>query len=43
LDELQLKAHLSIEVVQIQQKKVFDKKVKKREFKENDIVMLFDV
>jgi hypothetical protein len=43
LNELQLKAHQSIEVTQIQQKKVFDKKVKKREFKEYDIVMMFDI
>ncbi len=42
LDELQLKAHQSIEVEQAQQKKVFDKKVKKKEFKESDLVMMFD-
>jgi len=29
--------------VQAQQKKVFDKKVKKKEFKEGDLVMMFDV
>jgi hypothetical protein len=28
--------------VQVQQKKVFDKKVKKKEFKEGDLVMMFD-
>jgi hypothetical protein len=43
LDELQLKAHQSIEVAQAQQKKFFDKKVKKRKFKENEIVMMFDI
>ncbi len=42
LDELQLKAYQSIEVAQAQQKKAFDKKVKKREFKEGDLVMMFD-
>jgi hypothetical protein len=42
LDELQLKAYQSIEVTQAQQKKAFDKKVKKREFKEGDLVMMFD-
>ncbi len=42
LDELQLKAHQSIEVAQVQQKKVFNKKVKKKEFKEGDLVMMFD-
>jgi len=43
LDKLQLKAYQSIEVARAQQKKVFDKKVKKREFKEGDLVMMFDV
>jgi len=43
LDELQLKARQSIEVTQAQQKKAFDKKVKKKEFKEGDLVMMFDV
>jgi hypothetical protein len=43
LDELQLRAHQSIKVVQAQQKKAFDKKVKKKEFKEGDLVMMFDV
>jgi len=38
-----LKAHQSIEIAQAQQKKVFDKKVKKKEFKEDDLVMIFDV
>jgi hypothetical protein len=38
-----LKAHQSIEVVQAQQKKAFDKKVKKREFKKGDLVMMFNV
>jgi len=42
LDELQLRAHQSIKVAQAQQNKVFDKKVKKREFKEGDLVMTFD-
>jgi len=42
LDELQLKAYQSIEVAQAQQKKAFDKKVKKKEFKEGDPVMMFD-
>ncbi len=28
--------------MQVQQKKVFDKKVKKKEFKEGDLVMMFD-
>jgi hypothetical protein len=28
--------------VQAQQNKAFDKKVKKREFKEGDLVMMFD-
>ncbi len=42
LDELLLKAHQSIEIVQVQQKKAFDKKVKKKEFKEGDLVMMFD-
>jgi hypothetical protein len=37
-----LKAHQSIEIAQAQQKKVFDKKVKKKEFKEGDLVMMFD-
>jgi hypothetical protein len=43
LDELQLKAHQSIEVMQAQQKKTFEKKVKKKEFKEGDLVMMFDI
>jgi hypothetical protein len=43
LDELQFKAHQSIEVVQTQQKKFFGKKMKKQKFKKNDIVMMFDV
>jgi len=38
-----LKAQRSIEVAQAQQKKAFNKKVKKREFKESDLVMMFDV
>ncbi len=42
LDELQLKAYQSIEVAQAQQKKAFDKKVRRREFKEGDLVMMFD-
>ncbi len=42
LDELQLKAHQSIEVAQVQQKKAFDKKVKKKEFEEDDLVMMFN-
>jgi hypothetical protein len=42
LDELQLKACQSIEVMHAQQNKFFDKKVKKREFKEGDLVMMFD-
>jgi transposase InsO family protein len=42
LDELQLKAYQSIEVAQAQQKKAFDKKVKRREFEEGDLVMMFD-
>ncbi len=42
MNELQLKAHQSIEVTQIQQKKIFDKKVKKWEFKKYDIVMMFN-
>jgi len=33
LDELQLKAHQSIKVAQAQQKKVFDKKMKKKNSK----------
>jgi len=37
-----LKAHQSIEVAQAQQKEVFDKKVKIKEFKEGDLVMMFD-
>jgi len=37
-----LKAHQSIEVAHAQQKKAFDKKVKKKEFKEGDLVMMFD-
>ncbi len=37
-----MKAQQSIEVAQVQQKKAFDKKVKKREFKEGDLVMMFD-
>ncbi len=43
LNELQLRTHQSIEIAQVQQKKAFDKKVKKKEFKEGDIVMMFDV
>jgi len=42
LDELQLKAYQSIEVAHAQQKKAFDKKVKKKKFKECDFVMMFD-
>jgi hypothetical protein len=42
LDKLQLKAYQSIEVAHVQQKKAFDK-VKKKEFKESDLVMMFDV
>jgi hypothetical protein len=42
LDELQLKAYQSIEVAHVQQKKAFDKKVKKKEFKEGDLVMMFN-
>jgi hypothetical protein len=37
-----LKAYQSIEITQAQQKMVFDKKVKKKEFKEGDLVMMFD-
>jgi hypothetical protein len=37
-----LKAHQSIEVTQAQQKKAFDKKVKKKEFREGDLVMMFN-
>jgi len=37
-----LKAHQSIEVAQAQQKKAFDNKVKKKEFKEGDVVMMFN-
>jgi hypothetical protein len=37
-----LKAHQSIEVAQVQQKKAFDKKVKKKEFEEDDLVMMFN-
>jgi len=40
---LQLRAHQSIEVAYVQQKKVFDKKVKIKEFKEGDLVMMFNV
>jgi hypothetical protein len=43
LDELCLRAHQSIKVAQVQQKKDFDKKVKKKELKEGDLVMMFDV
>jgi hypothetical protein len=42
LDKLQLKAHQSIEITHVQQKKAFDEKVKKKEFKEGDLVMMFD-
>jgi hypothetical protein len=42
LDELQLKAYQFIKVAQAQQKKAFNKKVKKKEFKEGDLVMMFD-
>ncbi len=42
LDKLQLRAHQSIEVAQAQQKKVFDKKVKKNELKKGDLVMMFN-
>jgi hypothetical protein len=38
-----LKSYQSIEVAHAQQKKAFDKKVKKKEFKEGDLVMMFDV
>jgi len=38
-----LRAHQSIEVVHVQQKKAFDKKVKKKEFKEGGLVMMFDL
>jgi hypothetical protein len=37
-----LKAYQSIEIAQAQEKKAFDKKVKKKEFKEGDLVMMFD-
>jgi len=37
-----LRACQSIEVLQVQQKKIFGKKVKKREFKEGDLVMMFN-
>jgi hypothetical protein len=37
-----LKAYQSIEVAHAQQKKALDKKVKKKEFKEGDLVMMFD-
>ncbi len=43
LDELQLKAYQSIEIAQAKQKKAFNKKVKKKEFKEGDLVMIFDI
>ncbi len=43
LDELQLRAHQSIEVTHAQQNKAFDKKVKKKELKEGDLVMMFNV
>jgi hypothetical protein len=43
LDKLWFKAHQSIEVAHVQQKKPFDKKVKKKEFKEGDLVMMLDV
>jgi hypothetical protein len=33
LDELQVKAHQSVEVMQAQQNKTFDKKVKKKSLK----------
>jgi hypothetical protein len=42
LDELLSKAYQSIKVAQTQQKKAFDKKVKKKEFKEGDLAMMFD-
>jgi len=38
-----LKVHQSIEIAQAQQKKVFNKQVKKEEFKEDDLVMMFDI
>ncbi len=38
-----MKAHQSIEVTHAQQNKAFDKKVKKKEFKESHLVMMFDV
>jgi hypothetical protein len=38
-----LRTHQSIKVAQAQQKKAFDKKVKKKKFKEGDLVMMFDV
>ncbi len=37
-----MEAYQSIKVAHAQQKKVFDKKVKKKEFKEGDLVMMFD-
>jgi len=37
-----LKAHQSIKVAHAQQKKAFNKKVKRKEFKEGDLVMMFD-
>jgi hypothetical protein len=42
LDELQLKTYQSIEVAHAQQNKAFDKKVIKKEFKEGDLVTMFD-
>jgi hypothetical protein len=38
-----LKTYQSIEIAQVQQKKASDKKVKKKEFKEGDLVMMFDI
>jgi hypothetical protein len=42
LDELQLTAHQSIKIAQALKKRLFDKKVKKKEFKEGDFVMMFN-
>jgi hypothetical protein len=42
LNELRLKVHQSIEIAHAQQNTTFDKKVKKKEFKEGDLVMRFN-
>ncbi len=38
-----MRAHQSIEVAHVQQKKVFNEKVKKKELKEGDLVVMFDI